>query len=388
MSLVKFIPVGRCCPLCWSLAGAGGLLALAVVIPCLTIRADAAPVGPIVMGPGVIPVPEDAGKKPAAKLDLAKRGQPVPQGLGAFKPNDGGKLDNPREAAANLQEHMRRQMQALQQQQMQAMRQQPQFNRFFAGGFGQQARLGVQVQKPSDALADQLNLPEGKGLVIENVEADSPAAKAGIKPHDILLEFKGKPVSNDAQELVQLMEDVKAKTPVDAVVLRKGKKETIKGILLAEPQAEAFAAPGFVRKLPVPENFAPFPAPGGFRQPNFAPQPGAFPAPFFDPQGGLQRNAREQSVVTTNFRTDDRFTTRHQEGSLIITVTGTVADGKVKVSRIQIQDGTESKKYEGVAEVPEQYRDKVKNLVELNEKSNTRLEIKPLDGKKEKPKDK
>ena len=48
-------------------------------------------------------------------------------------------------------------------------------------------------------------------------------------------------------------------------------------------------------------------------------------------------------MITTTLRTDDRFTTRHQEGSLIITVTGTVDDGKSKVSQIHIQDGRESK---------------------------------------------
>ena len=100
--------------------------------------------------------------------------------------------------------------------------------------------------------------------------------------------------------------------------------------------------------------------------------------PGFPPQG-----RQAGGVLTTNFRVENRFTTRHQEGSLIITVTGTVADDKVKVSHIQIQDGRESNKYESVAEVPDQYRDKVNNLVEINEKSNIKIEIKtPPEDKK------
>ena len=80
--------------------------------------------------------------------------------------------------------------------------------------------------------------------------------------------------------------------------------------------------------------------------------------------------------MTTVFRTDNRFTTRHQEGTLVITVNGTVADGKAHLSGIQVQDGRESHKYESVDKVPEQYRDKVKNLVEMSERSNAKIEIK------------
>jgi Trypsin-like serine proteases, typically periplasmic, contain C-terminal PDZ domain len=67
-------------------------------------------------------------------------------------------------------------------------------------------------------------------LVIDQVVADSPAAKGGIKNNDILLEFNGKPVPNNVQEFVRSIHDIKADSKVDAVVLRKGKKETIKGL--------------------------------------------------------------------------------------------------------------------------------------------------------------
>jgi hypothetical protein len=84
--------------------------------------------------------------------------------------------------------------------------------------------------------------------------------------------------------------------------------------------------------------------------------------------------------MTSVFRSNDRFTTRHQEGSLIITVTGTVADGKAKVKEINVQDGRESNKYEAVDKVPEQYRDKAKSLIEMTEKSGGRIELKEIQG--------
>jgi hypothetical protein len=80
-------------------------------------------------------------------------------------------------------------------------------------------------------------------------------------------------------------------------------------------------------------------------------------------------------VTTTTVRTNDRFTTRHQEGGLVITVTGTVSEGKAKVGEITVQDGGKSEKYTAVDKVPERYRDKVKNLVEMSEKGSVHVEV-------------
>ena len=93
------------------------------------------------------------------------------------------------------------------------------------------------------------------------------------------------------------------------------------------------------------------------------------------PNLGGERRSTGAAAFRHDFRTGNQFITRHQEGSLIVTVTGTVDDGKSKVSQIKVQDGNESNKYEAVDKVPEQYRAKVKNLIETNEKSNTRIEL-------------
>jgi S1-C subfamily serine protease len=55
-----------------------------------------------------------------------------------------------------------------------------------------------------------------------------------LKAHDILVEFGGKPVSNNPIEFARMVEEAKANTPLDATVIRKGKRETIKGISLPE----------------------------------------------------------------------------------------------------------------------------------------------------------
>src|SRR5262249_33945957 len=157
-------------------------------------------------------------------------------------------------------------------------------------------------------------------------------AKAGLKANDILLELNGKAVPNDVAEVIKMVNGIKAKTPVDAVVLRKGKKETVKGISL--PEAKAAELPNFggggrgvaaPPALPVPPA-ANFGAGGVF--------------------GGAGLLGGAGGVMTTVFRTGDRFTARHQEGNLVITVNGSVADGKATTKAINVQDGGTHEKYE------------------------------------------
>ncbi len=234
----------------------------------------------------------------------------------------------------------------------------------FPGGQGHEPRLGTGVAKPSATLADQLDLPHDQGVVVERVVPNSPADKAGIKPHDILLELNGKPVPADPAGVAKLVAGIKADTPVEAVVLRKGKRETLKGLTLPEAKA---AAPAL--------GSGAFPGlPGGNFPP--VPPPPAVPGAGFNPfGGGNPLGGGDHGVMTTTFRSGDRFTTRHQEGSLVITVTGKVSDGKSTVSEIRVQDGRESHKYTSVDKVPEEYRDKVKNLLEMTDKTNVRIEI-------------
>jgi hypothetical protein len=196
--------------------------------------------------------------------------------------------------------------------------------------------------------------------------ANSPADKAGLKAHDILLELNGKPVPASPEEVAKLVAGIKADTPVDAVVLRKGKRETIKGLSLPEAKAVNPLGVGAFPGLPGV-------GAGNFPVPALPAVPGGV---GFNPLGGGNPfGGGDHGVMTTTFRSGDRFTTRHQEGSLVITVTGKVSDGKSAVGEIRVQDGRESHKYYSVDKVPEEYRDKVKNLVEMTGKSNVRIEI-------------
>src|SRR5262249_33440714 len=101
-------------------------------------------------------------------------------------------------------------------------------------------------------------------------------------------------------------------------------------------------------------------------KPPIPPVPPVPPAPVAKVAGA------GDAVMTTTFRTGDRFTTRYQEGSLIINVTGTVTDGQARPSEIHVQDGAVGNKYDSVDRVPARYRDKVEHLLRVSGGSTTR----------------
>ena len=82
---------------------------------------------------------------------------------------------------------------------------------------------GRNVTEP--VLRTQFQLAHDMGVVIEEVVKDSPAAKAGLRQHDILLRANGEPVLS-MSELSQLVAEGDAK-PIELRLIRLGKDETI-----------------------------------------------------------------------------------------------------------------------------------------------------------------
>lgn len=58
--------------------------------------------------------------------------------------------------------------------------------------------LGVSIQPLTPELARSFGAKDNKGVLVSDVMVDSPAAKAGLKPGDILLEFEGKKLDTPA----------------------------------------------------------------------------------------------------------------------------------------------------------------------------------------------
>jgi membrane-associated protease RseP (regulator of RpoE activity) len=85
--------------------------------------------------------------------------------------------------------------------------------------------IGVSAAPVEPALRTQLQIPPGQGLMILEVHKDSPAARAGIRPHDIFLTWDGAPLSDQAG-LMKLVQS-QGEKPAKLELLREGHKQEI-----------------------------------------------------------------------------------------------------------------------------------------------------------------
>ena len=85
--------------------------------------------------------------------------------------------------------------------------------------------LGVACEPVSDAARAQLDIPKDQGLLVRQVMPDSPAAKAGLKPNDILLQAGDKPLASTA-DLLAAVAAAKTKE-LSLKLLRDGKSLTL-----------------------------------------------------------------------------------------------------------------------------------------------------------------
>ncbi|MFP4082156.1 MAG: S1C family serine protease, partial [Candidatus Aminicenantes bacterium] len=98
--------------------------------------------------------------------------------------------------------------------------------------------LGVQIQDINEDIKDFLKLESKKGAYVTKVEPDTPAEKAGIKRHDVIIEVNGEPVE-DKNDLSFTIADIQPGTKVEIKVIRDGKEKTLTAELVElEPEEE------------------------------------------------------------------------------------------------------------------------------------------------------
>lgn len=103
--------------------------------------------------------------------------------------------------------------------------------------------LGVHIQDVTPALAKQFGLNQGGGVLIGDVSADTPAAKAGLKSGDVVTELNGEPVSAANQLQVQISQMAPG-TSVKMKVWRDGKSQDVTVTLGELPEKAEAAEPG------------------------------------------------------------------------------------------------------------------------------------------------
>jgi len=91
-------------------------------------------------------------------------------------------------------------------------------------------RLGVYIQDLNKDLAESFGIDQREGILVAQVMADSPAEKAGLEQGDVILKLNDKKVVKVAKFRNQIAM-TRPETTVKLLVLRDGKKKTIKATI-------------------------------------------------------------------------------------------------------------------------------------------------------------
>ncbi|MCL5288369.1 MAG: PDZ domain-containing protein [Acidobacteria bacterium] len=86
--------------------------------------------------------------------------------------------------------------------------------------------LGVQIANVDAEKVKQLKLPAERGVLITEVEKESPAAKAGLKANDVVTEFNGQRVESTTQ-FRRLIRESLAGRSAQLTVWREGRAQNI-----------------------------------------------------------------------------------------------------------------------------------------------------------------
>ena len=104
--------------------------------------------------------------------------------------------------------------------------------------------LGVTPVNLEPRFAMELGIRETEGALIVQVEKGSPAAKAGVKPYDVITEFNSKKITG-AMDLFRAVADSPSGEPAKVKAIREGKSINLSVTVGERPdQQKAAARPG------------------------------------------------------------------------------------------------------------------------------------------------
>jgi serine protease Do len=103
-------------------------------------------------------------------------------------------------------------------------------------------RIGVQIQPVTKEDADAFGLGAPRGALVNGVEKDAPAAKAGIEIGDIIIKVDGRDVKS-SNELPRIISAIRPGTKVNLTVWRKGAQKDF-ALTIAEMKEDAAVVPG------------------------------------------------------------------------------------------------------------------------------------------------
>jgi hypothetical protein len=245
---------------------------------------------------------------------------------------------------------------------LQEARPQPDFQRKMRQPFaaGNPRWGGLQFKKVDAELQEKLGLPDNEGLVVIAITPNSPADKAGLKVDDVIVKLNDKAAPSDPLSFANLVKEQKENAAMEIVVVRDGKEETLKGVVM--PQTVQAAPLGGRPGLP------------GFGGPNRL-APNRLPVMPGNPFDGVIRSFHMESningirIIRTQNNTE--FSGSYEKDDLKISLIGKIENDRPKVTEITIQEGKETTKFTDPTKVPAKYRD-VLGLLMLNDEEHLR----------------
>jgi serine protease Do len=106
--------------------------------------------------------------------------------------------------------------------------------------------LGVQIQPVTTDIADSLGLQKAAGAIVDNAQADSPAAQAGLQSGDVITAVNGTNVK-DARDLARSIAMLPPDSSVKLDILRQGQATTVSVTLGRMPNEQQASATGTER---------------------------------------------------------------------------------------------------------------------------------------------
>jgi membrane-associated protease RseP (regulator of RpoE activity) len=102
-----------------------------------------------------------------------------------------------------------------------------------------QGRLGAQVTDMTEELRDFFGAPKSAGILVSKVIKDSPAAKAGVRVGDVIVEVAGKPIGH-SWDVIEATAGKKKGDRVEVVIVRKKRRVKLTATLEDDSSGHGF----------------------------------------------------------------------------------------------------------------------------------------------------
>lgn len=100
--------------------------------------------------------------------------------------------------------------------------------------------LGVSMQSLTPSLAKAVGLTEAKGVLVDEVTPDSPAAVAGLRQGDVITAYNGRSIQ-DGRDLALAVADTPAGERVNMSILRDGRETRLSVLVRTQPATKVSA---------------------------------------------------------------------------------------------------------------------------------------------------